>query len=733
MRWNGVRRVVSVDPKLRSIFWYKTWPNCLFYTADELKVETMYEGDQINHTDNHPPDSAPNDGEYRTPTWYAPFPKKDGYESNRRKYGAVEQRAFDIEVSSPVEDVETLFHRKHLTAQFHAANQDYWEKRSPYTNDGSLLYDQAILDLFEEKLACEGIDPAESNIPGNRLKTLFLRLAREQTGKAQIEYLKESNTVSLATHSALGYDLPSDVPNYDTLQRELRKLKDENEDVIALPAFKDAVTRAVFAVYRAGITLPDAVQEKYDFTAVEPPLDERSVSRETEKEELRRFVEVLLDKTTTPLTFGREDNETKHNMKAFIGAFAASALSDPGLENVKNIYDWNYPRKNIPGGGWAHNYISQRLRHGNNLSDFESDTENDPLPSINTQFNAVHNRTLQLANTLGFWSDEDPINLGIDMFRIDWTGDSLDATIGRPAKSGHDDVTEQWTFVLAGGIDTESRFVLGGRWIETLSEYPTALSEILTNTLETVDIDTIFVDSEIASGELIETLRRFAGDNWVISAPNKAVVKGLRRLTPENYATFARGVKWNVAPKPNVVTHPTNGKAANTVEINPDDVLTKEIRNEDDGERIGIPLDTTITNTPTTQRSLGGQESLQWLTHEIGDLESEPGIGDEGSVAAYLTDRSPPEDSAFGIRIQYIQRWAIEETVDQVANDFMPKINSQDSKLRLYGTHISILFYNWHTLINRCLSPQGLRLDISYQELLRAIIDICFSEETDDD
>ncbi|WP_435099920.1 hypothetical protein [Halorubrum sp. N11] len=693
----------------------------------------MYEGDPLDHTDQHPPDSAPNDGKYRTPTWYAPFPKKDGYESNTREYGPVEQRAFDIQVTSPVEGVERLFHRKHLTAQFHAANQDYWEKRSPYTNDGGLLYDQAILDLFEEKLACEGVDPAESNIPENRLKTLFLRLAREQTGKAQIEYLKGLNTVPVTTHSALGYDIPSDVPNYDTLQRELRKLRDENEDEITITAFKHAVTRAVFAVYRAGISLPDAVQEKYGFTAVEPPLDERSVSRETEKEELRRFVKVLLDRTTTPLTFGREGNETKHDMKAFIGAFAASALSDSGLENVKNVFDWNYPRENIPGGGWAHNYISQRLRHDDNLSDFESETENDPLPSINSQFNAVHNRTLQLANTLGFWSDEDPINLGVDMFRIDWTGDSLDATIGRPAKSGQDDVTEQWTFVLAGGIDTESRFVLEGRWIETLTEYPTALSDILTNTLDTVDIDTIFVDAEIASGELIETLRRFAGDNWVISAPNRAVVKGLKRLTPEHYAAFARGVKWNVVPKPNIVTHPTNGKAASTVEINPVDVLTKEIRNENDGERMDIPLDTTITDTPTTQRSLGGQESLQWLTQEIGDLESEPGIGDEGSVAAYLTDRSLPENSATGIRIQYIQRWAIEETVNQVANDFMPKINSQDSKLRLYGTHISILFYNWHTLINRCLSPQRLRLDISYQELLRAIIDVCFSGETDDD
>lgn len=693
----------------------------------------MYEGGPADHADEHAPDSAPNNGEYRTPTRYAPFPEKDGFESQGRNYGAVEQRVFDIQISSPVDNVEALFNRKHLTAQFHAENCDYWERKTPYANDGGVLYDLAILDLFEAKLACEDVDPAASTIPKNRLKTLFLRLAREQTGTAQIEYLKGSNPVEVATHSALGYDGPGDVPGYDTLQREYRKLGSEDEDEIAVGAFEDAVTRAVFAVYRAGIIPPDAVLEKYGFTSVEPPLDEKAVSRESEKEELRRFVTELLDRTATPLTFGRECSETKHDMEAFIAAFAASALFDHGLEDLKDVCDWNYPRENIPGGGWAYNYISQGLRHGEDLREFESGLESDPIPSINHQFNAVHDRTLRLADTLGFWSEDDPINLGVDMFRIDWTGDALDATIGRAPKPGHDDVTEEWTFVLAGGIDTESRFVLGGRWIETLTEYPTELSDILTNTLETVSIDGIFVDAEIVSGELIETLRHFAGDNWVISAPDGAVVKGVKRLTPQSYAAFARGVKWNVAPKPNLVTYPIEGSAANTVEVDPDNVLTEKIRDEDEGEKIDIPHAITVSDTPTIQRSLSNQESLPLLTQEIADLDSEPGIGDEHSVAAYLTDRSLPESSASGIRIQYIQRWAIEETVNQIKNDFMPKINGQDSKLRLYATHIAILFYNWHTLINRCLSPRGLRLDISHQELLQAILDVCFSAETDDD
>lgn len=712
--------------------------NYLSGTTDIFKLRAMcdgppaeqYAGPPAEHSDSSAPNTAPDEGEYRAPTWYEPFPEKDGYDPDTRKYGAVEQRAFDIQVSSPVDDVETLLHRTHLTAQFHVENQDYWEKETPYTNDGGMLYDLAVLDLFEKKLKCEGIEPSETNIPERRLKTLFLREAREQSGTELYEYLKGSNPIQLAVHTELGYDGPGDIPSYDTLQREFRKLREEEPTQI--DAFDAAVTRTVYSVYRAGIIPPDAVRGAYNFDAVEPPLDEKSVPREVKKDELRNFVEELLHRTTVPLTFGREDDETQHHMNAFIGAFAASALFDCGLENLKDVCDWNYPRDQIPSGGWAHNYISDRLRHDEDLADFEPGSESGPLPSINEQFNAVHRRTLTLAHTLGFWSESDPLNLGVDLFRVDWTGDSLDATIGRPPKADNEAVTEQWTFVLAGGIDTESRFVLGGRWIATLRDYPDSLCEILSNLSNIVDIDAILIDGEIVSGSLIETLRRFAGDDWIINAPDKAVIKGLRRLTPKNYAGFARNVKWNVHPKPNAVTYPYDGDDPAAVEVNPDNVLADEIRNEDDRDKIDIPLDNRGNQSVMAQSPLVDKETIPQLTEAITDLESQPGVGNGKSHASYLTDRSLPERTAASIRFSYIQRWSIEATVNQITNNFMPKINSKDPKQRLFGVHIAILFYNWHTLINRCLSPQGLRLDITYQELLQAIQDVGFSAASND-
>ena len=129
----------------------------------------MHDGDPIKHSDSSAPKRAPDDGTYTAPTTYAPFQKKDDVDSDGRKYGPVESRGIDIEVSSPVDDVETLFHRTHLTAQFHAENRDFWKGISGYANDGGKLYDEVVLNLYEEKLEIEGINPIELDIPEQRL------------------------------------------------------------------------------------------------------------------------------------------------------------------------------------------------------------------------------------------------------------------------------------------------------------------------------------------------------------------------------------------------------------------------------------------------------------------------------------------------------------------------------------------------------------------------------------
>jgi len=691
----------------------------------------MDDRSSTSHTDDHATNNAPEDGNYSTVMEHGPIPWKDGFkDSEGRTYGAIELRGFDIHIFSPVDDVVELHRRAHLTAQFHDENSDHWDDNSNFVNDGGTLYDRAILEQFEEKLKCEDIDTEDPNIeiPVPRLKALFLRKARKMDGLKFHKYLRKTGGAAAPTLSSIGYEEPSDVPSYQTLQRVHSTVYDEADETIDGDAFDAAVTRAVFGVYRAGIVAPDAVKQKYGFDALEPPLDERNVSRDTEKAELREFVKLLFDLTTESLTFDRESEQTKHDMRAFVGACAASALYDAGIQNVVDICDWDLPRDQIPAGGWMHNYVSELENSPDEMSDYQFDPDDDSTPSVDEQFNWAHRLTLQLARLLGFWSESNSTDLGIDLFRVDWSGDSLDGTISRPTKSDNDDITEQWTFVIAGGVTAENRFVLGGRWLPEKSDYPGAVEEILENAIPPVALNSIVIDSEIVSGALIDTIREFVGEEWIISAPDSAVVKGLKRLTPANHTGFAPDVKWNTDSPPNLVTYPPEESIQGSVMVDPREIATDAIQNEEEGERISIPLKHQLEEDTPSQTSLDSDPDVPRLTDEFDDLESAPDIGKEEDLAAYFTDRSLENRSAGQIRSQYTDRWGIETTVDQIKNDFMPLVNSADSTKRLYGMHMGILLYNWHTLINRCVSPGGLRLDVTHQELLQAIQHVVFNE-----
>jgi hypothetical protein len=614
-------------------------------------------------------------------------------------------------------------------------NRSYWDENSQFNNDGQTLYDRAILDLFRAKLNCEGIDPSDPaiDIPEPRLKILFLRKAREQSGTESYEYLTDEQADGLSTFREIGYVTQEDTPSYQTLQRAYDTLHDDDTDTIDGDAFEAAVTRAVYAVYRAGIVPPDPVKQTYGFDVLEPPLNETYLSRKTEKAELRDFVQLLFDLTTDPLTFGRDSGQSKHDLQAFIGALAASALTGTGVEDLKDVCDWNHPRDQIPGGSWLDNYVSELPIHAEEISDLQSDGDTDSVSTIDEQFDAVHRLTLSLARKFGVWSKSDPFKVAVDMFRVDWTGESLDVTIGRPPKAGNEAVTEQWTFVMAGSAEPENRLILGGRWLRTLNDYPTAVRDILSNAAPPASIDTVLIDSEIVSGELIDTLWELVGEDWIVSAPDTAVVTALKRLTPTNHVGYAPKIRWNADSETNLVTYPTVGDDPEPVLVDPQEIALEAIQDEGEDDKIAIPLKHRIEDNTTRPTSLEPDPDIPRLTEAVDDLEAATGVGSEDRLAAYFTGRSLQTRSRSGIRFQYVQRWSIEKTVDQVKNDFMPTINSRDPKKRLYAMHVAILLYNWHTLINRCLSPNGIRLDINHQELLEAIQHVAFNDSSSEE
>lgn len=662
----------------------------------------MTNGSPASHTDEFRPFPKRGVSEYSTPIRYDDHP-------NKTDFGSVSSR-FDgeIELTHPAPDIETLFKTTHLTAQLHHYNRNQRDDDWPFANDGTTLYDLAVLDVMDKALDVEGLSPASLAVPTRRFKIVFLKKARQPaTHKQFYKHISDSDPVL----SELGYSSESDLPGYETLRLASEKHVPNELDDAEQNALESAVIRAVYAVFRNGIEVPATVSDRYGFDDVTPPLYERAVPRTNKQTALRNWVQFLFDETISPLTFHRSQPRT--DFQQYLGLFAASALYGCGVQNVANVSDYNYTRDIIPKGSGIGKYIRDDDFPLNSAQAALKNTEKQP---ITEQFDAVHRATLQVADRHGFFSE--PRSLAVDLYRIEWNGIENDVTINRPPKSENDNRSE-WTYAVLGIIDTEARFTLGTRWLPDKSTYPGVVTELAPIVDDFVEVEALYADSEMISGALIEAFRAIAGSDWVVRAPNRTVIKELKGYTPENHIGYVPAVSWKTSPKPAAVSYPYNSSNPSLIEF-----TAQELKRADPAEA------DEQTNLSDFSEAKASAESLPaTLTEQFDEPASLPGVGSVSTHAAYLTDRSLPERSGGGIHFPYYQRWALEESINQISNDFMPVINSSNEKLRLYGVNVAILFQNWHTLINRAPSPElGLRCTVTHQELLRAIEDVAFGD-----
>lgn len=663
----------------------------------------MPDGQPAKHSDQYTPIIGNGNGEYSTRATYRDLPEKDGY-------GSVAVRGTGLELNHPVADIETLHRTAHLAAQFHEHNRDQWETQSPYPNDGSILYDLTILDVADAALDEETLDPSALDVLEPRFKTLFLKAARHpRNNQAFYEHLKASPPVL----SALGYSDAMDLPSYSTFQRVAQsRLPNELDELErGKEAFEAARTRAVYAAFRNGVQPPNTVREAYGFDARAPPFSERSVRWDDEQYALRNWIQFLANETLDPLTFARE--EPQFDILHFLGLLATSALTGSGLQTAAKVSFWDHHPADVPKGTGLPKYISNRVPSTQRT--IPRTNTSDETPTIEAQFDAVHENTLALAARLGFFTD--PVSLAVDLYRIEWTGSDDAPTIDRPHKS-ENDVRTQWTYAVIGILDTEARFTLGTRWLKHKSEYPHVIKQMLPGEPLHFDVKAIYADSEMVPGELITAFRAIAGSDWIIKSPDHSVIKSLKALTPSGYTGHVLGVPWNCSPKPNAVAYPYGSTQPSPLQF-----TVRELQKDD-------PKPATTHQTTLTDESEANEAEdplVPTLTEKFDDPETLNGIRNQSTHTAYLTDRTIPERSAGGIHFNYYQRWAIEEAINQISNHFMPVIESSNPKLRLYGINIAILLQNWHTLINRAASPElGLRLSVTHPELLKAVQHVAF-------
>lgn len=90
-----------------------------------------------------------------------------------------------------------------------------------------------------------------------------------------------------------------------------------------------------------------------------------------------------------------------------------------------------------------------------------------------------------------------------------------------------------------------------------------------------------------------------------------------------------------------------------------------------------------------------------------------------------------PEEHTLDIpRIQYHQRWAIEQIIKELKHHTRPITQSNNHSPQLFFHNIAVMFQNWHVVINRGPVPGlGYRLNVTYHQVLKAIQDVAFNPD----
>jgi hypothetical protein len=225
-----------------------------------------------------------------------------------------------------------------------------------------------------------------------------------------------------------------------------------------------------------------------------------------------------------------------------------------------------------------------------------------------------------------------------------------------------------WQFAALCVMNNEARFALGIDLVTDNSETTEHFRYLLRTAAKHGDVGRIHIDREFYDGDAVRACRVIAGRNWAIRGKRKGEVKELLNETPEGEIGFRENIDFSdVTPSVNVYVHP-------------------------------VP---------------------PWLRNENNDTHM-----------AFITDLSPTEIELLSIFDRYQKRWTIETFFRQVKHGFGAPTSTPDPTLQWFLLNVGMLYYNFHTLINRAPSPQyGLRLNVTFYEVLLGVVDVVFQRK----
>jgi hypothetical protein len=314
-------------------------------------------------------------------------------------------------------------------------------------------------------------------------------------------------------------------------------------------------------------------------------------------------------------------------------------------------------------------------------------------------FDLCFDKFISLAKRIGYLQGEQ--QLAVDTTSsMTVADDPDDLMIGVPPehKKPVDEDSKQWMYQIISTIQYPSKFILSVEPVYSKGRIPDALDYQLEHLSQLdIDVDLIAGDSQYYNKHAFKKFKNYDID-WMVRAERRRDIKdliqdvedsGIPESDPEvNVSTPA------YTPKPSGFAYP----------------LTELSKTSDDDQS---ELDTGVSpNEANNDRELFTDTDPKW------------------KVIAYVTSCDLSNNIIRKGHVTYRVRKRIESKFSQVKDNLIAYTETTHPAVRYYMMAMGCMFYNFHYLINRSLSPQNCYpLSVSGKEWLTAIRHKAFTDD----
>lgn len=592
-----------------------------------------------------------------------------------------------VPLQYPVDSPAELDNSRHINVQLAAESRNQFR-----TDQTEAAFDTDVLTAVE--FLYDALEMATLNINEKFWRAIHLYYV---WGFSSVQELLNHLDTTPGSASAIGFNNDNSPERSWYYRHDIvddwDHRPDPSDDWGVKSTIQEVAKRAVHGVWRAGRYVPAEVRGHWSIN--ESSIRETYPSEHTKREALRNWIRLLIGDATEVLDFDRGNN-TSYDISNIIAQLAHSAGLGVGITRTEQTAEWIADSQNVMSGSRLSGLINQ-------FQD-ENDTDSDPfpIPEISEQFADLHKRVLDRCADYGLLTDS--VDVAFDSTDIPYWGyHDLDATIG--VRNTHKDSFPKWRLCFLSVVDSDVRLCLDVGYISQKDKYPQAIDRQLHFATRSVDISRFYMDSEGYNGDVIDSVRKYT-EEFLIKGERRGKdrnsINYWLRQTPAGEFQFKRNIKATSAtPRTNAIFAPNDSYPESTT------------------------ADSVVTSTDSsTQTKLGS------VADDGSSIKSVDTNGKIYTHTPYLTGISVDKRNLSRETLinDYSDRWAAEVTANQLQNHFHPVTQTRKPVQRSYLSNISMLFLNWHTLVNNARSPKlGLSLDVTYRELLLAIQDVGFS------